>query len=304
MHNLEITGYKTIQYASCIGELTADEFAYFILLYVKQQNNEITITDFRRLLAYKLLGLKKTVKYYRMSETDRETIHDNLNRIIDTLDSFYEYTEEDNSLVKLLTMNWIQQMMPTIGNLVGPDHALTNCSIFEYKEAYTQYNSFLKYRDEESLNRLVAILYRPRKLLYSIRKRIAWNHIDERQSFTIRTNGLKLSRRVEKVKQLPAHIKTAVFIWFENCVQYIMTGRPTIDGIEMDFSILFSKSSNETEQSGIGLTGIIYSLAESSVFGNSDQTSNTNLYDVLARLYQLKSDYDAMTAKNKKNDNH
>ena len=92
-----------------------------------------------------------------------------------------------------------------------------------------------------------------------------------------------------------------MLLWFGNCVDFIATGRPTIDGIEMDFSILFSKKTDsDNTPAGIGLTGVIYSLAESSVFGNAEQTGNTNLYDVLVRLYQLKLELDALKDKNNK----
>jgi hypothetical protein len=303
MHTLEITGYKTIQYASCIEELTQDEFVYFVLLYIQQQHNQITIDDFRRLLAYKLLGLRKSLKYYRMSHEEREVINDNINRIVDTLDSFYEYTEVDKNLVKLLTMKWVKQMLPSIGKLVGPDDALTNCSIFEYKEAFTQFNEYRTSHEEETLDRMIAILYRPRKYFFRIRKRFAWHDIEERQSFTSKTNPDILERRIKIVKHLPQYIKAAIYLWFENCVQYIVSGKPTVDGVEIDFSVLFSNKNDGAGPSGIGLTGIIYSLAESSVFGTAEQTSNTGLYDILVRLYQIKTDYDTMIAKTKKYDN-
>jgi len=302
MHTLEITGYKTVHYASGIEELSRDEFIYFMQLYFQQQSGLITIDDFRRLLAFKLLRIKKTAKYFTMSDADRMIVHDHINRIVKTLDSFYEYADNNGSLVQILVMSWIQQMLPAIGKLVGPDHALTNCTIFEYKEAFTQMNEYRKTRNDENLNRLIAILYRPRKKFYRIRNRFSAQRLNERIEFTEKTNPAILERRIETVKRIPSHIKLAIFLWFENCVEYIVTGHPTIDGIELDFSVLFSKNTDETGPSGIGLTGIIYSLAESSVFGTADQTSNTNLYDVLVRLYQLKTDYDAMIAKSRKND--
>jgi len=302
MHTIDITGYKTVQYASCIEELSHDEFIYMMKLLLMQQKGEITIEHFRFMLTLKLLNIRKTVTYYMMPAAERELVHDNMNRLVETIDSFYEHTEEDGKLVKKLSLNWIKQMMPTIGNLVGPADALTNCTIYEYKEAFTRYTDYLKNKDTETLVTLIAILYRPRKFCYGIRKLLSWNSMEERQSFTEKTGPERLARRAGRVNHLPEHIKTAVLLWFGNCIEYIVSGKPTIDGIEIDFSLLFSKNKDDSGPSGIGLTGIIYSLAESSVFGNAEKTSNTNLYDILVRLYQLKTDYDAMVAKSKKND--
>lgn len=300
MNTIDITGYKTVEYASCIEELSTEEFIYMMKLYTMQQAGEIDIAYFRFMLTMKLLDIRKTVKYYNLPADKREIIHDNINRMVDTIDSFYEDAEEEGKLVKKLKLNWIKQMLPEVGGLVGPLDALTNCSLFEYKEAVNHYLDYVKNHDNESLHFMIAVLYRPRKWFYRIRKLIAFNTIEERQAFTPKTNIDKLERRAKNVSYLPHHVKIAIFLWFANCIEYIVTGKPVIDGIEIDFSLLFAKPKEDTDPAGIGMTGIIYSLAESSVFGNADQTSNTNLYDILVRLYQLKTDHDAMIAKSRK----
>lgn len=300
MHTIDISGYKTVKYASCIEELSTEEFIYMMKLYTMQQAGQIDIAYFRFMLTMKLLNIRKTAKYYNMPDLVREIVHDNINRMVDTIDSFYEDAEEDGKLIKKLKLTWIKQMIPSVGKLVGPADALTNCSIFEYKEAMNHYLDFVKTQDEESLHYMIAVLYRPRKMFYKIRKFFAFNTIEERQSFTPKTNAGRLERRARNVSYLPHHIKTAIFIWFGNCIEYIVTGKPVIDGIEIDFSLLFAKPKEDTGPAGIGMTGIIYSLAESSVFGNADETSNTNIYDIMVRLYQLKTDHDAMIAKSRK----
>jgi len=266
-----------------------------------QQQGEIDIDYFRFMLTVKLLNIKKTVKYYTMNDQNRELVNDNINRLIETIDSFYEHAEEDGKLVKKLNLKWIKQMLPTIGNLIGPADALTNCTMYEYKEALLHYTQYIAYNMEQDLNQLIATLYRPSVRFYTIRKWFGQILSDPRRPFNTKTDSSKLMLRAAGIHNLPKHIKLAVLIWFGNCVDFITSGKPTIDGIEMDFSILFSKKTDsDNAPAGIGLTGIIYSLAESSVFGNAEQTGNTNLYDVLVRLYQLKLDHDAMIAKSKK----
>ncbi len=301
MHKVDIAGYKTVEYASCIEELSTAEFMFMMKLLVMQQAGEITIEYFRFMLTMKLLNIKKTVKYYNMPEDKRELVHDNINRLVETIDSFYEYEEENGKLVKKLNLKWIKQMVPRIGRLVGPQDALTNCTFYEYKEAYGRYMQYVDTQDAELIDELIAILYRPRILAYGLRSRLARTLVDERESFTPRSNPKKLAERIKMVKDQPMHVKTAVFTWFTNCVEYLRTGCPVIDGKEINLALLFTQAKEgDKEQAGIGLTGVIYSLAESGVFGNVTETGNTNLYDILVRLYQVKTDFDAMKAKTPK----
>jgi hypothetical protein len=62
-----------------------------------------------------------------------------------------------------------------------------------------------------------------------------------------------------------------------------------IDGNKCMFSRIFRKGKGEgrSEGEGIGLTGVLMSLAESGVFGNIKETADANVWDVLTRLYQL-----------------
>lgn len=302
MHTLEIpSGKICLKYASCIEELSPREFPFMMKLLLMQQAGEISIHDFRVRLVVFLLKIRKTYKFYLMSDVQREGLYENISRLADSLNSFYDNVEENGSLVKRLNLNFIKQMLPAIKGLHGPDDALTNLTFFEYKEAYRAYTMYVNSKDEEDLNELIAILYQPRPFLYRIRKRFALSNVPSRTPFTPKSSAL-LETRKRVVKGFPDHIKVAIFLWFGNCVEYVCTGKPRIDGNEIDFALLFN-SKNQPATPGIGLTGVLFSLAESGVFGNVLETGNTNLYDVLVRLYQLKTDFDSMITKSKsKND--
>ena len=81
-------------------------------------------------------------------------------------------------------------------------------------------------------------------------------------------------------------IRYGIFIFWAGCEDYLVTGRPVIDGNEIDLSILYEKSGNGSSEGSLGLVGLLYSLAESKVFGSIQETDNQNLYDVMAKLYQ------------------
>ncbi len=299
MNTLEIKSKKIfLQYASCVEELSPSQFTHMMKLLLMQQAGEISIHDFRVLFVMHLLSVRKSYRYYLLSQAEKDLVNDGVNQLAKSLDSFYSDAEEDGKLIKRLDLNFIKQMLPQIKNLYGPDDALTNVSFFEYKEAFRAYSSFIKTSDEEDLNELIAILYRPRPALYAIRKRFADSDIPSRIAFMPGKYG-KLERRKNKIKNIPSRLKIAVYLWFGNCVNFLSTGYPNVDGNTIDLSVLFSaKPENETP--GIGLTGVLFSLAESQVFGDVQKTGETNLYDVMARLYQLKTDYDSATSNSRK----
>ena len=87
-------------------------------------------------------------------------------------------------------------------------------------------------------------------------------------------------------------------MWFNACIRFLREGKPVIDGNEIDLGLLYQGSEAGTV-AGIGMQGILFSLSESNVFGDIDKTSNSNLYDVMARLYQLKADYENEKSKAK-----
>ena len=300
MHSLEIN-HKTYLFASKLEELTKKEYLYLLQLAFIEQSGHIKMADFRTFLIYRLLHIRKTCRYYLMSDEKQYLIHENIISLAATLDSFFESKIIDGKESIVLRLDTFKNLIPSYDGLIGPADALTNCSFFVYKEAFNYFLNYAINHDENDLNRMIATLYRPQVNFLRFRKlRSKWDG-SAQQPLTPDSNPDIFNKRVRKISKWPAYVKTGIELYFSACVDYLRTGRPTIDGAEIDFSILYS-SNKETGPSGIGITGLLYSLAESKVFGNIYETSNTNLYDVLVRLYQLKLDYEYQISKFKKND--
>jgi hypothetical protein len=292
MHAVEIPERKIkLQFASCIEEMHPDDFLYMLKLLLQHQHNDISMEKFRDMLCLRLLKIKKNLKYHRMSDEKRELVHDNFSRISELLDSFFIPQKQDGKEIMALNLIFIRNMIPRIGRYHGPEDALTNCTIFEYKQALLFFNQYNQDRDESSLNHMIAVLYRPLRLYLSIRRLLPSFNGENREPFTSRTNPRFLEKRSRKISKLPTHVRTGIYLWFSSCVIYLREGKPIIDGNEIDLGVLYQGSDNDGK-SGIGLAGLLYSLSESGVFGNLEKTSDSNLYDIMARLYQLKVDYD------------
>ena len=86
--------------------------------------------------------------------------------------------------------------------------------------------------------------------------------------------------------KVPFHLRYCVFLYFAGCEQFLKSGKPVVDGIELDFSQLYSDG-DSYDKANVGMVGLLYSLSESGVFGAIEQTDKQNLWDVLVRVYQL-----------------
>lgn len=300
MHTIEIPEIrKKLQMASCIEELQPADFMYLMQLVLLSKKGEITVDDFKTLLACRLLRVKKSRKYLLMKGVEKDTVHDNVNRISNLVDSFFVTETRNGEDVRVLNLDFIRQMIPHVGRYYGPADALTNCTYYEYKEAFSYFQQFNTDQDETDLNLMIAVLYRPRRRFLWIRRRMANFNGQDRIPFTSRTNPAKLLKRASRIAGWKYEVKTGIYLWLNSCITYLRTGSPVIDGNVVDLSILY-KGGDEDTKPGIGLTGLLFSLAESHVFGTLPETSEANLYDIMARLYQLKLDYDNQLEKSRK----
>ena len=292
MHTIEIPDKKIkISMASCIEELSHEEFEYLIFLLIQQHSNAITADQFKMLFVSRLLRIRKSSSYYLMSEDKREHLHDNLDRIITLVDSFFVPDKVDGKDIMALNLYFVKNMLPRIGKLIGPDDALTNVNFREYRDAVNYFHQYQVTKDEEFRNRFIAVLYRLRRRFLYILKMLPDFDGQLRIHYSAKSNPIRLEKRARYIAKIPLHIKLGIELWFDSCNRFLREGSPEIDGLAIDLSILYS-GVEESSDPGIGLVGLLYSLSESKVFGELNATDNTNLYDIMARLYQLKLDYD------------
>ena len=292
MHKTEIAG-KEVEYASQIEELTPEEFRGFMNLVVLFLDKQIDADMFRRRLVMLLLDVKAGFHYLFLGDRGKWSVHQSLMYLAESLDSFFVSEKRDGMDVKVLNLDFIKQMLPRMGRYYGPSDALQDISLFEYKEARTYYVSHLKHPHHPlgkmELARLAAVLYRPhRKFLWLIRL-MPWFDGREKVLFTSKIGQISFEKRAKDIyKTVDYATLYGLFQWFHNCDIFFSTGKIEIDGQEIDLSALYTKGEVASNMPDIGIMGLIFSLAESGVFGGIEETSNAGLYDVFARLYQLK----------------
>jgi len=289
MHTLEIPDRKIFkEFASEIEEMIGEQYIYFVELILKYQNGDISAQMLKVLLVKNLLGIHIGLKYFFLSKETQQQINGEIFRLSEQMESFFYDDVRDGKQVKSIKLSFVKNLIPKIyKNLYGPGDALSDITFCEYRRAHTFYRDYLKTRNSDSMNHLIAILYRPAKRFLWIRKYFPGFDGQNRRPFTAKSNPILLDRRAAKIARLPLSIRYGIFLWFCGCEEYLVKGTPVIDGQEIDLSVLYKESENASKEPNIGLVGLLYTLSESKVFGSIEETDQQNLYDVMARLYQV-----------------
>jgi hypothetical protein len=178
--------------------------------------------------------------------------------------------------------------------LYGPGDFLQGMTFAEYKDSLAAAMKYMETGDDAWLDRLTAILYR--------RKRPGLNQLRKLPDFDGRIrvpyNPGKVDDDAVKMKRVKPGIKYMTLMYVMGCLWTLKNNESgiEIDGNRLDFSILFksavgSRQSAETEEdNGVGMIGVMMALAESGVFGNLKDVANSDVWDVLIRMYQLEVD--------------
>jgi len=306
MHKIEIPDKNIVrEFPSDVSEMTGDQFLYFISLVMRYLDGKVSLQQFKVMLIKNLLDIRYDLKYATLSVGEKEEIQGNIIRLSDLCESFFETIVKDGKPTKVFKLSFTKNFIPMVcGRYHGPKDALQDISFCEYRMAHSHFVSYLNTKDEMELSRMIAILYRRRKPLIWLRKLFGSFDGQHRAKFTAKTNPYFIERRARRIAKLPAHVRYGIFLFFSGSEQFLATGKPVIDGKEIDLSIIYDNSGQDPNSPDIGLIGILFGLAESKVFGSIGDTDNQNLYDVMVRLYQVVKQSKAIEAKYSSHDSN
>ena len=289
MHTLEIPDKKQIiDFPSEIDEMNQDQYLGYILLVLQYISGTIDANKFKTRLVQKLLDIRMSFKYSLMNNLDKGFCNAEIVRLSDLMDCFIEEYQKKGKPVKSFKLKSVRNFVPEILGYHGPRDAFENLTYCEYRTAREYFRLFAENGEDNDLNHLVAVLYRPAKPGWFIRRYLHGSDGEIRVAFVSKSNPLLLQRRVKRIAKVPFHIRYSVFLYFSGCEDFLKSGKPVIDGIELDFSSLYKeKDSEDVSDGNVGLIGLLYSIAETGVFGTIEQTDNQNIWDIMVRVYQV-----------------
>lgn len=250
---------KTILFPECWEEVLPAEWTYLLKLREKLINTPgIALADVKRewcrfVLHNRGMRAKNRQEYYLL-----------IYNLALTLDWMWHESEDGQSVE--LIYDTTQNLLPAWRNLRGPlDHG-NSLTFAEFRTCVNVMNTYTTTQAAEHLQALCGILYRK-----------------PREGFDAGRIGLYANR----VRMMPAYLQWGVYAWFAYFCQFLMTDTFVIDGVEISFAPLFKRDDKEgarADEQSLGMNGILFSVAESGIFGNVHGTDETLLLRVMMKL--------------------
>lgn len=299
MHKIEFShSGKVRMIPSQVEEMDEQQFVFFIDLVMNYLSGNITIEALKTKLVARLLDIRLGLMDPFLTVNERENVYAEIYRLGELCESFFEEIDQDGKKVKSFRLNFTRNFIPRVcGKYYGPADALADITFCEYRLAHSYYVAYINSHQEQDLNRMIAVLYRPRKSWLWIRQMLRSYDGQKRIPLSSTSNPLLLEARAREIASLPMAVRYGIFLYFSGCERFLSGGTILIDGREIDLSVIYEKSGEDSDSPDIGLIGILYSLAETKVFGSIAETDNQNLYDIMTRLYQVVKQAKAMEAK-------
>ena len=232
--------------------------------------------ELRNAAGMKLVGLSdiKAIRITNVLENPNknkqaETVGSNLFRISE-LAKFVTNTQLE------ITRNHFKKIFKC-NKLLSPDSIYKHFTAWEYALCEKSFFDFVEIEQEEDLNYLIAIIYRPQKWFIFIRKHFKNYDTDKRQKLA----EIFLKKRAKRIAKLPYEVRWLIFRWFAYQREIILKAHP----------YTFKGSKKESKKIDVGTIWTDTILAMSEV-GDEDKTANTKLSIILRRIENDNRDYE------------
>ena len=297
-----------IKFPASWDELNDEQFAFVMQNWLKLMDEKINPDEFRILVLYHLLGIKRSPfqdwKDRKLSQRQLQDKFSNIWQLMETLNWIIRIEQTENGPAGMLNYTGTTNRIPKIESewgwsiLEGPENCMLNVTFGEYRHAWKYFDAYTRDRKNSDLDHLIAILYRPVRANYNELKHQPDFDGQNREPF----NPYITSHYAELVKDIPFWMKYTIYLWFGNCDRFLKEEELELEGKSLSFSRLFKKGStnhhqedNEWEtldENELGLTGLLYMIAESKLFGDPSQVDRTAYIDVLTALLYWKQQAD------------
>ena len=253
-----------------LGECDSRQYAEACMLLWRYEQGEMSYHDFRVDMVYKLLNLKRSSG--KFVEAQQEDMYSNIYMLSTYVDSFFEKDEQERFVIKQeYTKNHSPSINDDFRNWIGPADNFDNISFGQYVDALNLYGLLEKEKSKDLMYMLMATFYFPPKEKYA---------------------SSQVQEKAKHFKKVYFGRVYGFFLLFASFQKYLFSAKVYYQGNELDLSILFeSEDTSEDIKSnipGIGMLSIAHQLAESGVYGPIKEVRETNFWEVMLRLYDIR----------------
>ena len=272
---------KEIIFPDCWEELTPSEWQHLLKLRGRlESDNRISLMDVKRSWAYFVLRGRGWREGFRAVEP--LVVLENAAKSLDWMWKVHE-----NGVIEL-TFDSTEQLLPKWRRYRGPKSHGADLTFGEFRHALAYCNSYTQEHRPEMLTALCGVLYRNA----GNSKLGQW-----REPF----NANLVQFYGNRIHPMPDFLKWGVYAWFSSFCRFLTEGTFIIDGHEVCFASVFSRSKREdTSDQSLGLNSILFSVAESGVFGSVKDTDDAPLLRVLMKLLDDHNKAEALRKEMKK----
>ena len=272
---------KEIIFPDCWEELTPSEWQHLLKLRGRlESDNRISLMDVKRSWAYFVLRGRGWREGFRAVEP--LVVLENAAKSLDWMWKVHE-----NGVIEL-TFDSTEQLLPKWRRYRGPKSHGADLTFGEFRHALAYCNSYTQEHRPDMLTALCGVLYRN-----------AGNSKLGQYREPFNANLIQLY--CNRIHKMPDFLKWGVYAWFSSFCRFLTEGTFIIDGHEVCFAPVFSRSKNEgSTDHSLGLNSILFSVAESGVFGSVKDTDDAPLLRVLMKLLDDHNKAEALRKEMKK----
>jgi hypothetical protein len=268
MNQIVIDG-KSFSSPSSWNELSSKQLLFVSRLF----HGQLSMVDFKLRALFDFISLPLKIKN-RLHPEDTYFLCETLNFLFEEVS---------------LTRNLLPTIKTGLRTYVGPLDAMKNCTFGEFTMANSLLDSFTSTKDQKYLDEMVAVLYRPKKWFWFIRKNFTDNQ-DPRKKFVNRS----LKKRCARMTPLNYHVKYSVFLFFSG----VLNSLPDL------YPFVYQQKGDSGGEDN-GWASLIISLADGKTDDKSLETiMNSNLYNVLIGLNKKSKEYHEYMSKIESHDRH
>lgn len=273
MRHIEIPDLKqSYNVPENLAECSTQEYLNLSYLVMQYLSGSINYEEFRIHAICKLLNIQVSNKFAHDLD-----ISANIYLLSELMSNFFEDTPDGS---KKLLLDFLQIKIPKVKTAFttyyAPAESLFEITYGEFADASRIFDDFHSSGDVFNLYLLAAVLYRKHKPF--TKKRVPYN-------------ASKIEKQAQHFKKYvsPSFIY-GVYLQFVAFKQYLPVAQIPWGGKFLNFEILFEGGETETENTipGIGADSMVFSLAESGVFGNTEKVRCSNFLEIMVHLYDLR----------------
>lgn len=262
---------KSFNVPENLAECTTNEYMALSYLVLQYFGGVVSYEEFRIHAISTLLNIEVSKKFQ-----DDEEIMANIYLLSELMSGYFETTEDGSKKIRL---DFLQIKIPSVKTSIhtfyGPTNSLFEITYGEFADASRVFDDFQASGDVFNLYLLAAILYRKRK---GFSKKL------------VPYNASKIEKQAKHFQKYVApSFVYAVYLQFVAFKQYLPVAKIPWSGKFLDFEILFEGDPEaENNIPGIGVDSMVFSLAESGVFGSTEKVRSTNFLEIMIHLYDLR----------------